>query len=308
MNDIKEVAESVYLIDDYLYSIPRCGCVYLLIEEKKALIDTGPATSINAVLDGIKKVGVKPEDVDYIVATHIHLDHAGGAGLLLKSMPKAQVLVHPRGAKHLIDPTRLVNSALEVWGEEGIKREGEVVPIESERVVAVQENDTIRLSERQVLEIIETPGHAPHEICITESRNNGVFVGDALGIYIPEGEILLPLHPPPNFDLELALNTIERIAKLNASILYFPHFGVTRKVKETLQLARQKLEDLDKMLVKVIKEAGYESAAEQMISWARAELEPVRKTSLQLYEYEAENYIPLCATGHIKYYQEKLAK
>lgn len=304
MVDINEVAENVYLIDDYLYSIPRNGGVYLLNDEKKALIDTGPATSVNAVLGGIKKVGVRPEDIDYIIVTHIHLDHAGGAGLLLKSMPKAQVLVHSRGAKHLVDPARLVSSVLEVWGEEGMKRDGEIVPIESQRVVAVREGDTLRLGEKQVLEIIEAPGHAPHEICIYESRNNGVFVGDALGIYIPEGEILLPLHPPPNFDLELAINSIKKIMKLNASIIYFAHFGINEKVQETLQLVMKKLGDLDKMLVRVIKEAGYESAAEQMISWSCAELEPVRKMGSLWREYITKDFIPLCATGHIKYYQK----
>jgi len=113
MVDIDEVAEKIYLIDDQLYSIPKFGSVYLLNEEKKALIDCGPTTSVNTVLAGVKKVGVKPEDITYIIVTHIHLDHAGGAGVLLRNMPQAQVVVHYKGAQHLINPVNLVNSATE---------------------------------------------------------------------------------------------------------------------------------------------------------------------------------------------------
>ena len=103
MIDINEVAENIYLIDDQLFSIPKWGCVYLINEEKKALIESGPATSANSVLDGIRQVGVRPEDIAYIIVTHIHLDHAGGAGVLLKSMPQAQVVAHFLGT-HLPHP------------------------------------------------------------------------------------------------------------------------------------------------------------------------------------------------------------
>lgn len=111
MVDTAEVAEGVTLIDNQLFLIPRWGSVYLLNEEKKALIETGPTTSVGAVLDGIKRAGVSPEDISYVVVTHIHLDHAGGAGALLGHMPQAKVLVHYKGARHLIDPTKLIDTA-----------------------------------------------------------------------------------------------------------------------------------------------------------------------------------------------------
>ena len=117
MADIKEVAENIYQIDNGVYGVKGWGAVYLINEEGKALIDSGPTSSAPVVLEGMAQVGVKPEDINYIVATHIHLDHSGGAGFLLQKMPQAKVVVHQRGAKHLIDPSRLVASMVAVQGE-----------------------------------------------------------------------------------------------------------------------------------------------------------------------------------------------
>ena len=304
---INEVAENIYLIDDKLYSIPKLGCVYLLNEEKKALIESGPATSAKAVLDGIREIGVRPEEIAYIVVTHIHLDHAGGAGVLIKDMPQAQVLVHHRGARHLVNPARLVNSVIEAQGQEAMVGYGEVVPIEAHRVQAIDDGDTIKLSEKQVLGFIDAPGHAPHELCIYESRNGGVFTGDAAGMYFSEGEILLPITTPPNFDLELSINTLGRLINLNATAIYFSHFGVSSGVRQNLQLAIDKLKVWDDIFAKAVKEGMFDSAAEKLLAQARAELEPLREIeSLKpAYEYVSNFHLPLCAAGYIRYYQER---
>ncbi|GAI19640.1 unnamed protein product, partial [marine sediment metagenome] len=110
--EVSKVSENIYMIDDQLYSIPKYGSVYLINEDKKALIDSGPTTSANSVLDGIKAVGVRPEDIDYIIVTHIHLDHSGGVGVLLRDMPQAQVFVHYKGARHLVNPAKLISSMI----------------------------------------------------------------------------------------------------------------------------------------------------------------------------------------------------
>lgn len=305
MVDVDEVAENIYMIDARLYSIPRWGSVYLINEERKALIDTGPATSVNAVLDGIKRIGVRPEDIDYVIVTHIHLDHSGGAGVLIKDMPRAQVIAHYKGAKHLVNPERLVSSVIDTQGEEVMARYGETVPIEKYRVKPAYEGDVLKLSERQVLKLIDAPGHAPHEICIYESRNNGLFTGDAVGTYLAENEILLPITPPPSFDLELCINTLERLMKLNASVLYFAHFGVTDRVQDNLRLAVDKLKVGYDILINAMKENRFNGVAERMIAQGCAELEPIRKME-SLYKFLAEVIVPMNAAGYIKYYQEKL--
>jgi len=304
MVDIKEVAENIYLIDNQLYSIPEWGSVYLIKEEKKALIDTGPTTSVSAVLEGIKKVGVSPEDIDYLIVTHIHLDHAGGVGVLIRDMPRAQVVVHHKGARHLVNPKKLVDSVREAQGEAIMRLLGEVVPVETEQIMPVSGEDVIKLSEQQVLQFIDAPGHASHELCIYESRNQGLFSGDAVGISVAKNEILLPVTPPPSFDLDLYLDTLERLMALKATVLYFAHFGVVAKVQENLQLAKDKLQFWDKIVSKAIKEDGFDQAAEKFRAQLSLELEPVKKIE-SLYKYLTEGLVPLNVAGYLKYYQEK---
>lgn len=304
MVDINEVAENIFMIDDQLYSIPKWGSVYLINEEKKALVESGPATSAEVVIDGIRSIGVIAEDIAYIIVTHIHLDHAGGAGVLLRDMPQAQVVVHHKGARHLVYPEKLVNSVVEAQGKEALVRCGEVMPIEQERVQSVSDGDTIRLSDKQVLRFIDAPGHAPHELCIYESRNQGLFTGDAVAVSLSEGEVFLPFQPPPDFDLEQNNNTIKKLMEVKAKAIYYSHFGVSNKVEEDLQLALDKLQVWHNIVVEAVKEGSFAGLAEKLIAQARAELEPLRKIE-PLYDYVANIHLPLVAAGHIKYYQEK---
>jgi glyoxylase-like metal-dependent hydrolase (beta-lactamase superfamily II) len=304
MVDIVEVAENIYMIDDQLYSIAKWGSVYLINEEEKALIDTGAGTSASTVLDGIKKIGINPEDINYLIATHIHLDHAGGAGVLLKSMPRAKVVVHYKGAKHLVNPAKLVASVIEAQGEEVMLQYGEVVPVEEERVRPVHQDDIIKLSESQVLRFIDAPGHAPHELCIYESRNNGFFSGDAVGVSVAENEVLLPVTPPPSFNLESYLDTLERLKALKASAIYFAHFGASNKVEEDLKSASDRLKAWDDVITTSIEENGFGGAAEKIRAQMYRELEPVRKMGT-LHQYLAEALVPLNVVGYLKYYQEK---
>ena len=305
MANVDEVAENVYLIDDQLFSIPKLGSVYLLNEEKKALIESGPATSAKAVLDGIREVGVRPEDIAYVIVTHIHLDHAGGAGVLLKNMPQAKVAVHHKGAKHMANPAKLMTSMIEAQGEEALAIHGKVVPIESHRLLAIHDDDSIRLSDQQVLKFIDAPGHAPHELCIYESRNNGVFTGDAAGQYI-EG-VVLPLQAPPSFDLELCINTIRRLMELKPSMIYSSHFGASNRAQQNLQLAIDKLQAWGHIVTETMKENTVDAAAERLRAQICAELEPARKMK-SIYEFLTNSYVLMTVAAFIDYYQEKLAK
>ena len=303
MVDVVEVAENVYLIDDQVCSIPKLGSVYLLNEEKKALVDSGPPSSANIILDGIRKVGVRPEDINYIIVTHVHVDHAGGAGVLLKDMPQAQVVVHHKGARHLLKLAELMESTIKTVGTEIIAQWGEVVPVEPERVQVVHDNDVIQLSEEQVLNFIDAPGHAPHELCIYERRNGGLFTGEALGLYFDD-EVLLPCHPPPSFDLEVCINTIQRLMTLNASRLYFAHFGVTDRVEEILQLAIDKLQIYGNIVAEAIKENALDDITERVLAQVVPELELMRRTP-SVYKLIVGDLIPWGIAGFIHYYQQR---
>ncbi|MFC2065999.1 MBL fold metallo-hydrolase [Chloroflexota bacterium] len=303
MGGVSEVAENIYLIDDQLYSIPQYGSVYLINEEKKALIDTGPTTSAKVVLDGIESAGVRPEDIDYLIVTHIHLDHAGGAGVLIKDMPRARVLVHHKGARHMVSPEKLLNSVIEAQGEGYMERVGEVLPIEADRVKPVYGGDELRLGDGQLLQFIDAPGHAPHELCIYESRNNGLFAGDAVGLYI--NGTLLPITPSPSFDSELYVNTLRGLMELNVTKLYFAHFGTSSKVQKNLSLAINKIQAWDDMVTAAIKENNLDGAAQKMTAQRHAEIEPFRERE-SLYKQLSEMSIKLSVAGFIRYYREKI--
>jgi len=301
MVDVVEVAENIYLIDDQLSSSPRLGSVYLLDEEKKALIESGPSTSANAVLAGIKQIGVRLEDIAYIVVTHIHLDHAGGAGLLLEQMPRARVVVHHNGAKHLANPEKLKAGMIEAKGEKTFVAWGEMVATDWDRLQPVRDEDTVRLGDGQVLRFIDAPGHAPHELCIHESRNNRIFTGDAAGAYI-EG-VVVPVQSPPHFDLELYINTLRRLIKLNASIIYFSHFGTSYKVQENLQAAIDKLRIWDNIVTEAMGENRVDTAVGRVRAQVCAELEPFRKKKI-LYEILTETLVSASVAALIKYRHE----
>lgn len=302
--DVSEVAENIYMIDAQLCSIAKLGSVYLLNEEKKVLVDSGPSSSASVVLDGIRQVGVRPEDINYIIVSHIHLDHGGGAGVLLKHMPQAQVVVHHKGAKHLMAPAELLDSSIEALGAEIIAQQGEVVPIEPHRLKLVHDNDTIRLSEKQVLDFIDAPGHAPHELCIYERRNGGLFVGDALGLNLAGGRVLLQCHPPPSFNPQVCISTIERLKGLNATSVYFAHFGAANKVQETLQLAIDKLRSYHTLMAKAVEDNTLDKAAEAISAQIRAEIEPVKRLP-SLYKFVDNVIVTPCIAGLLHYYRNR---
>ncbi|MDP3879916.1 MAG: MBL fold metallo-hydrolase, partial [Dehalococcoidales bacterium] len=283
------------------------GSVYLIDEDKKALIDTGPTPSAGFVLDGLKELGVSPGDIDYIVITHIHLDHGGGAGFLVKNMPEARVLVHQRGARHLVDPSRLVSSALAAQGqvEETTVKNTEVLPIAAERVTAVRDGDTIELGGKQSLRIIEAPGHAPHELCVHESRNNGIFTGDAAGICLGEHKSLTMVNAPPSFDLELSGATIEKLLRLQASRIYYSHFGMTTEVQTKLQWSMDTLYAWNDITSQTLSENRFADAAERLTARACAALEPLRERWPALYDYMAKHDVPMSIDGFLNYYREK---
>ena len=270
-----EVAENIYLIDTEEGFIPRLTAAYLVNEGRKALIDAGCPNSASTILKGIQRLGVDPKEVSYIIITHIHLDHAGGAGTLVKEMPYAKVLVHPRGAKHLTDPTKLISSAMQVLSPEEMERYGLMDPVNPENVEVVDDNAVIELSSQQRLKVVYTPGHAHHHLSLYEERNKGLFAGDAIGEYVAEAQFLFVDTPAPSFDLTLALESIEKVKQLPLEILYFGHFGVSRKVEEILRVAQDKLKTWGEVIHQAMKNSAGDPV-ETLKEFVYAELEPIR--------------------------------
>lgn len=305
MADVSKVAEKIYMIDNRLFSIPKWGSVYLLDETEKAIIESGPTTSVDAVLEGLAQLGTEPEDIAYLIVTHIHLDHAGGAGSLMKLLPNARLVVHHRGTRHMVDPSRLIAGAVSVRGRDVSAMHGEVLPVDNDRVLPVGEGDSIILSHGQTLVFLDTPGHAPHELCIRETRNGGVFTGDALALYIPDYDILLPYHPPPQFDLKLCLETMDRLECLAPEIIYYSHFGVSDKVRDNVARARKMLLEWGDIVIESIKNDALSEVKSKLVDRAVSEIEPIKNTPDMrlLYSYLVEKSFPMSAEGHIAYYK-----
>ena len=166
---------------------------------------------------------MKPEDITYVAITHVHIDHAGGAGTLLRSLPNAKVIVHPKGAPHMKDPAKLWVASKETLGAVA-EMFGEPEPVPEDRIVVAADGMTFPLGKGLNLKTVEAPGHASHNVSYYEQRNNGVFPGDGAGAYLPEFDVVFPTTPPP-FRPDIALVSLEKLIALNPGYLYYSHFG-----------------------------------------------------------------------------------
>lgn len=215
---------------------PRFDAAYLVAQNGRgAFIDCGTNHSLPRMLDALETAGLATADVDWLILTHVHLDHAGGAGELIARLPNARLLVHPRGARHMIDPSKLWAGASAVYGEEVMEREyGRLRPIAAERVVEASDEYTVDLAGR-ALRALHTPGHAKHHIAIHDVRTNACFTGDVFGLSYREfdtagGPFILPTTSPVQFDPDELHASIERLVALQPDTLYLTHFGPVQDI------------------------------------------------------------------------------
>ena len=240
MANISEVTDGIYLveIDEVKNSgslgLSRCSVYFIIANGQTALIETGPAVVVPAVLDAIRQLGRDPSHLSYILLTHIHLDHAGGVGTLAQQFPQLQVLVHQRGARHLVEPLRLIEGTRQAFGEKFEDEYGPILPIPERQVRAVEDGEVVLLGDKE-LRIIYTPGHAPHHMCIYETKSQGVFSGEALG-NSPIGSNTV--SPVAGFDLDAALESVDKISKLSPKIIFFSHGGISREAARIMQSIR----------------------------------------------------------------------
>jgi glyoxylase-like metal-dependent hydrolase (beta-lactamase superfamily II) len=215
--------EHVDLIDLETAGFENFIASYVLKGRKAAIIETGPTSSVPNLLAGLGKLGVKLEDVAYVAVSHIHLDHGGGAGTLLKSLPNAKVIVHSRGAPHLANPEKLWQQSKLVLGSI-TELYGQPEPVPPERIIAAENDMTFSLGESVNLRVVETLGHASHHQSYYETLGGGVFPGDAAGIYLREFDAIIPTTPAP-FRLDTALEALDKLIGLKPKAIYYSHFG-----------------------------------------------------------------------------------
>ncbi len=216
------VAPGVIQIDTLLGGWERVTAGYLIEGPPPILIETGSQSSVPTLLAALEDdLGLGPRDLAGVVVTHIHLDHAGGVGDVAAAFPFATAYVHELGARHLADPTRLVSSAGRVYGDLLDSLYGRLAPTPAERIKALDDGETLG-----TLTAVHSPGHAKHHLALHDSVSGLLFVGDAVGVRLPEIGVLRPATPPPDFDLELALSSLRRFGERSPSALALAHFGV----------------------------------------------------------------------------------
>lgn len=248
---VEPLGDGIHCIDTGFHR-PRFDAAYLLVENgRAAFVDTGTTFAVPRLLGALDALGLARDAVDYVIPTHVHLDHAGGAGALMRELPRARMLVHPRGARHMIDPAALWQGALAVYGEAEMQRNyGEVVPVDASRVQATSDGMAIELAGR-ALEFIDTPGHARHHHCIWDARSRGWFTGDTFGIAYPEfhhpgrGPWMLPTTTPVQFEPDALHASIARLLDARPRAMYLTHYG---RVVDPAVRAVQLLEVVDEMV------------------------------------------------------------
>lgn len=215
---------------DALYVKPRVASIYLVVEgDEAAIIETGTSHSLANVLDTLAALGIEASQVRYVIPTHVHLDHAGGAGVMMQVFEQASLLIHPRGARHMADPQRLIDGTVAVYGQARFDRLYErIEPIDEKRIVIAEDLSRHGLGKRELL-FIDTPGHARHHFCIYDERSRGIFTGDTFGLGydamkdLPRG--LIPTTPPSQFDPPALHDSIDRLAGYRPERLYLTHYG-----------------------------------------------------------------------------------
>lgn len=236
MITVLEYPGGISAIDSGMVRDQMAACYLLETGSAVAVIETGNAASADRIMNVLRFRGRQPEEVSHVIVTHVHLDHAGGAGRLLGKLPQAVLAVHPRGARHMIDPSRLEASARAVYGDERYEAMyGALVPAPAERVQVMEEGDSLQVGQRR-LEFMDAPGHARHHFTVWDEETNGWFTGDTFGISYREldtdsGPFIFPTTTPIQFDPEALAASVDRMMERRPDAMYLTHFGRVRDVQ-----------------------------------------------------------------------------
>ncbi len=252
------VGNGIHAIDTE-YVRPLQDASHLIIEDgRAAFVDTGTNDSVPLLLDALRRHDLDPGDVDYVFLTHIHLDHAGGAGQLMQRLPNARCVIHPRGARHMASPERLIRGTEAVYGVERTRQMyGEIVPIEERRIIVADDGLWVGLNGRD-MQALHTEGHARHHYCLHDPASRGVFTGDSFGISYREldtaaGEFIFPTTTPASFDPDEAHKAVDRIMACEPEQLYLTHYS---RVTELERLARDMHAGIDDFAAMALEHRG----------------------------------------------------
>lgn len=241
MSDVEQLPDGLLSIDTRTAGMSKVTAGYLIQAPCPTLVECGPSLSIANVLEALDDLGMDGGDLAYLVLSHIHLDHAGGAGDIAKAFPSATIVVSEVGARHLVDPERLNASSRRVYGDLYDTVYGDCTPIAADRVRGVADGDQLDLGGGRRLDLYYTPGHAKHHIAAMDSDTGALFVGDSVGVKMPGMAVIRPATPPPDVDLILMERTLRRYRSLAPTTVYLAHYGPVDPPQEALHEASDRL-------------------------------------------------------------------
>lgn len=246
----QDLGDGIVAIDTGFHR-PVFDAAYLIVENgRAAFVDTGTNFAVPRLLATLESLGLARDAVDFVIPTHVHLDHAGGVGLLMQHLPAATAVVHPRGARHMIDPSALVAGATAVYGEAEMARSyGQIVGVPAQRVKESADGMTLSLAGRE-LQLIDTPGHARHHHCVWDTRTRGFFTGDTFGLSYREfdtaqGPWLLPTTTPVQFEPEKLRESVQRLLSYRPECMYLTHYS---RVRDVQRLGESFLAQLERLV------------------------------------------------------------
>lgn len=315
-----DLGDDISIIDVFDLKTPARTGTYVLHEKELTIIETSASPSIPYLLAGLEALEINPADIQYIIVTHIHLDHAGGAGLLLEKCPNARVIVHPKGKRHLADPSKLIQGAKAVYGEKFAELFDPIVPIPEDRLITMEDGDTLTLSNERTLTFFDTPGHANHHFSIHDSKSNGLFTGDTIGVYYPQllaygVELYLPSTSPSQFHPEAMLHSAKRLEELNPSRIYFGHFGMSEHPAAVFKQLREWLPKMVEVGERVMNEQPFLSFEDKTKAVANGLMKLVQPyleargvpRGANVYEI-LQLDLSVCAMGIVDYFQKQEEK
>jgi len=264
----------IHTIDSHYLDRERFAAVYLVVEgDEAAFVDNNTNRALPRLLAALDDAGLDPQQVRYLIVTHVHLDHAGGTSALAEACPNATVIAHPRAVRHIVDPAKLVASATAVYGAERFEQlYGRIEPVPAARVREMQDEETLDLG-RRTLRFLHTRGHANHHFCIVDEAAGAIFTGDAFGLHYPDlqgtGTFALPSTSPTDFDAELARDSIRRLVSLSPDVMYPTHFGAVTDIERR---AEQLIRHLDFAERVMLDACASDHADDQLESYVKSRL------------------------------------
>jgi glyoxylase-like metal-dependent hydrolase (beta-lactamase superfamily II) len=266
---IEEVASRTYRIEARPPGSPFTFSVFLINDERVVVIEPGPAVMVPIIQEMAAQLGVTR--VDYVIPTHIHVDHGGAIGTLVSVFSETQIVLSERGARHAIDPERLIRSTRMSFGDDYESIFGPILPVPPSRIRVVHDGDRLTVGTHELL-VLETPGHAPHHVSILDTTTAGLFCGEALGLVYRRGAPPLPSVTMPSFDLDVYLNDMRRLRELKPKALFYSHLGISRDADSAIQAAIENTTAFGRIVVEEMADGATEEEVLQRVGervWKR---------------------------------------